>query len=69
VRAITASRIQHARRTHPAQGDNPSASSSDTGKNNPASIMATGIHHASKLVRLLLSQSREASVTGLLIAY
>jgi hypothetical protein len=42
---------------------------SDTGKNNPASIMVSGIHHASKLVRLLLSQSREVSVTGLLIAY
>jgi hypothetical protein len=42
---------------------------SDTGKNNPASIMASGIHHASKLVRLLLSQSREVSVSGLLMTY
>src|SRR5712664_2367589 len=41
---------------------------SDTGTNRPAKIAASGIHHASKLVRLLLSQSREVSVVGLLIA-
>jgi hypothetical protein len=40
---------------------------SDTGMNKPAMIAASGIHHASTLVRLLLSQSREVSVVGLLI--
>jgi hypothetical protein len=45
-----------------------SAVRSDTGRSRPAGIAASGIHHASKLVRLLLSQSREVSVAGLLIA-
>jgi len=40
---------------------------SDTGANKPARIAEFGIHHASKLVRLLLSQSREMSVVGLLM--
>ena len=38
-----------------------------TGTNKPARMAAWGIHHASKLVRLLLSQSREMSAVGLVI--
>ena len=41
---------------------------SDTGARKPARIVASGIHQASKLVRLLPSQSREVSAVGLLMA-
>jgi len=40
---------------------------SDTRANKLTSIADFGIHHASKLARLLLSQSREMSVVRLLI--
>ena len=40
---------------------------SDTGANKLTMIADFGIHHASKLVRLLLSQSPEMSVVGLLM--
>jgi hypothetical protein len=41
---------------------------SDAGTNSPAMIAASGIHQASRVERLLLSQSREVSVVGLFIA-
>jgi len=38
-----------------------------TGTKKPARIATSGIHHASKLVGLLPSQSREVSAVGLLM--
>jgi hypothetical protein len=64
VRSITASRIQHARRPIQPRATTQPAVRGDTGTNKPARIVASGIHHAS----MLLSQSRDVSVVGLLIA-
>jgi hypothetical protein len=69
VCAIAAARIQHAGAV-PIQprAMAQAAVRSGTGTKRPARIAASGIHHASKLVRLLPSQSREVPVVGLLMA-
>ena len=41
----------------------------DTGTNKPARMAALGIHHASKLVCALPSQSREVWIGALVIAF
>ena len=69
VRAVAPPRIQDARRAHPDEGDDPDHGAKGyRNKQTGKKMTALGIHHASKLVCTLPSQSREVWVGALVIA-